>query len=65
LFLDAFGRFIVLNLTGKCVYSSLEENGIFPEDLMIDLLYIGLTIVFLAATWGFIEVCERLMEHKK
>jgi hypothetical protein len=32
---------------------------------MADLLYIGLTIVFLAATWGFIVACERLMEEKK
>jgi hypothetical protein len=32
---------------------------------MTDLLYIGLTIIFLAASWGFIVVCERLMENKK
>jgi hypothetical protein len=32
---------------------------------MTDLLYIGLTIIFLAATWGFIGICERLMENKK
>lgn len=32
---------------------------------MADLIYIILTIVFLAATWGFIILCERLMEHKK
>jgi hypothetical protein len=32
---------------------------------MIDLVYIGLTIVFLALTWGFIVACERLMENKK
>jgi hypothetical protein len=32
---------------------------------MADLLYVGLTIVFLATTWGFIAVCERLMENKK
>jgi hypothetical protein len=32
---------------------------------MTDLLYIGLTIAFLVATWGFIVVCERLMENKK
>jgi hypothetical protein len=32
---------------------------------MTDLLYIVLTIVFLTATWGFIVVCERLMENKK
>jgi hypothetical protein len=32
---------------------------------MTDLLYIGLTIVFLAASWGFIVVCERLTENKK
>ena len=32
---------------------------------MTDLLYIGLTIIFLAATWGLIVTCERLMENKK
>jgi hypothetical protein len=32
---------------------------------MADLLYIGLTIIFLTVTWGFIVVCERLMENKK
>jgi hypothetical protein len=32
---------------------------------MTDLLYVGLTLVFLAVSWGFIVVCERLMEEKK
>ena len=32
---------------------------------MIDLLYVVLTIVFLAASWGFIVACERLMQEKK
>lgn len=32
---------------------------------MDDLLYIGLTIVFLLLSWGFIVICERLMEGKK
>jgi len=31
---------------------------------MADLLYIALTILFLALSWGFIIVCERLMEEK-
>ena len=31
---------------------------------MNDLLYIGLTILFFALTYGFIVVCERLMEDK-
>jgi hypothetical protein len=31
---------------------------------MADLLYIGLTILFLALTWGFIVLCEKLMEDK-
>jgi len=31
---------------------------------MADLIYIGLTLVFLALTWGFIVLCERLMEDK-
>jgi hypothetical protein len=32
---------------------------------MTDLLYIGMTIVFLALSWGFIVACERLMQEKK
>jgi hypothetical protein len=31
---------------------------------MADLLYIALTLIFLAMSWGFILVCERLMEDK-
>jgi hypothetical protein len=31
---------------------------------MADLLYIALTLIFLAMSWGFIVVCERLMEDK-
>jgi hypothetical protein len=31
---------------------------------MGDLIYIGLTILFFALTYGFIVVCERLMEDK-
>ena len=31
---------------------------------MSDLLYIALTLVFLALSWGFILVCEQLMEDK-
>jgi hypothetical protein len=32
---------------------------------MIDLIYVGLTIVFLLLSWGFIVFCDRLMEDKK
>jgi hypothetical protein len=32
---------------------------------MKDLLYIGLTLLFLLLSWGFIVVCERMMEVKK
>jgi hypothetical protein len=31
---------------------------------MNDLLYVGLTVLFFALTYGFIIVCERLMEDK-
>ena len=31
---------------------------------MADLIYIGLTLLFLALTYGLIDVCERLMEDK-
>ncbi len=32
---------------------------------MGDLIYVGLTVLFLALTYGFIVVCERLMEEQK
>jgi hypothetical protein len=31
---------------------------------MNDLLYLGLTVLFFALTYGLIKVCERLMEDK-
>ena len=31
---------------------------------MNDLIYVGLTILFLALSYGLIVVCERLMEDK-
>ena len=31
---------------------------------MADLIYVGLTLIFLALSWGFIVVCEKLMEEK-
>jgi hypothetical protein len=31
---------------------------------MNDLLYLGLTILFFALTYGFISACEKLMENK-
>jgi hypothetical protein len=31
---------------------------------MYDLIYIGLTVLFLALSYGFIVLCERLMENK-
>jgi len=32
---------------------------------MTDLLYVGLTILFVLLSWGFIVFCERMMEGKK
>jgi hypothetical protein len=32
---------------------------------MNDLLYVGLTVLFFALTYGFIVICERLMEEHK
>jgi len=29
---------------------------------MNDLLFIGLTLLFFAITYGFVKICERLME---
>jgi hypothetical protein len=31
---------------------------------MKDLLYVGLTLLFFALSYGFIVICERLMEDK-
>jgi len=31
---------------------------------MNDLLFIGLTVLFFALTYGLVKVCERLMENK-
>lgn len=29
------------------------------EELDVDIAYVGLILVLLAATWGFAELCER------
>ncbi len=31
---------------------------------MNDVIYIGLTLLFLALSWGFIALCDRMMEDK-
>ena len=31
---------------------------------MMDLIYLGLTLVFLGLSGGFILICEKLMEEK-
>lgn len=31
---------------------------------MNDILMLGLTVLFFALTYGFISVCERMMEEK-
>jgi hypothetical protein len=31
---------------------------------MQDLVYVGLTLLLAAATWGLLQVCESLMEKK-
>jgi len=31
---------------------------------MADFIFIGLTLLFFALTFGLIKVCERLMEEK-
>lgn len=32
---------------------------------MLDLVYVGLTLAFFAATWGLVLMCERLMETRQ
>jgi hypothetical protein len=34
------------------------------EATMMDLVYLGLTVIFFAATYGLIVACERLMEDQ-
>jgi len=29
-------------------------------DLLSDLLYVGLAVVFFALTWAFVKLCERV-----
>ncbi len=41
---------------------SLAETFSFP---VADLLYLGLTLLLLLASWGLIVVCDRLMEDDK
>ena len=31
---------------------------------VMDIVYIGLTLIFLALSWAFIVLCDRLMEDK-
>jgi hypothetical protein len=33
--------------------------------LMTDLFYIGLSVVLLLLSWGFITFCDHLMENRK
>jgi hypothetical protein len=57
-FLDLLPLFLVPFLTDKLIH------WVRLEVYMNDLIYIGLTILFFALTYGLIVVCERLMEDK-
>ncbi len=56
--LDAWRSILVPILTDKSIHLAAFGGE------MGDLLYVGLTILFLVLTRGFIEVCSRLMESK-
>jgi hypothetical protein len=43
-------------------FFSLARIFIFP---LADVLYLGLTLLLLLASWGLIVVCDRLMEDSK
>jgi hypothetical protein len=30
----------------------------------MDLIYLGITVLFFVATWGLMKLCEILQEHK-
>jgi len=56
--LDLFGLFLVPFLMDKIIHWAQLETQ------MNDLIYIGLTLMFFALTYGLIVVCARLMEDK-
>ena len=58
-FLDLFIILLAPNLTSNCIHYSRTEAM-----FMNDLIYLGLTVLFFALTYGLIVVCERLMEDK-
>jgi hypothetical protein len=45
-------------------FSILSLATSFPIPIT-DLLYLGLTLLLLLASWGLIVVCDRLMEDTK
>jgi hypothetical protein len=49
----------------KSTQDILKFLGFEWRKEMTDLIYIGLILIFLATSWGFIVACERLMEDKK
>jgi hypothetical protein len=57
-FLDLPPLFLVPFLTDKLIH------WVRLEVYMNELIYIGLTALFFALTYGLIVVCERLMEDK-
>jgi hypothetical protein len=48
-------------LTGSVLDSMLDY---VRRHVVSDLLYVGLTILFFALSYGFIVLCERMMEDK-
>jgi hypothetical protein len=58
-FLDVYFLLFDPFLTGNRIHYPRTEAV-----YMNDLLYLGLTILFFALTYGLIVVCERLMEDK-
>jgi hypothetical protein len=57
-FLDHLQLFLVPFLTDNLIH------WVPLEAQMNDLVYIGLTVLFFALTYGLIVVCEQLMEDK-
>jgi hypothetical protein len=49
----------------KRVYFSRKETRASRKNPMADLLYTGLTIILLLASWAFIKACEGLKEGRK
>ncbi len=57
----AKGRFYIPFLCYLCL-NIARASGVYgvKAEVVVDLVYIGLTLVFFALSWGLVKLCERL-----